>query len=148
LFLWWGVVAYHLLQRLDAGGVTSWVTSLPITKSWKAMVHALCSPLTPSPHSLLHHCPPPPPPPLPSPPPPHTHTPPHRPPQSEASCKARCLEDLASTTRYVTWSLHTRSTAALRSTLLTKLQLAVRGGGARGVGVGAGGRVVAVGVNF
>eukprot|EP00775_Hariotina_reticulata_P003076 gene3076-3355_t len=40
----------------------------------------------------------------------------------EASCKHRCLEDLTSTTRFVTWSLHTKSTKALRS-MMSRLQL-------------------------
>ncbi|KAI8476585.1 MAG: P-loop containing nucleoside triphosphate hydrolase protein [Monoraphidium minutum] len=60
----------------------------------------------------------------------------------ESGCKARCLEDLASTTRYVTWSLHTKSTKALRA-MMTKLHIpevaratAGGGGGAKG---GAGG---------
>lgn len=42
--------------------------------------------------------------------------------QVEASCKHRCLEDLTSTTRFVTWSLHTKSTKALRS-MMSRLQL-------------------------
>ena len=37
--------------------------------------------------------------------------------QVERSCKHRCQEDLQSTTRYVTWSLHTRNTRGLRSIL-------------------------------
>ncbi|KXZ51508.1 hypothetical protein GPECTOR_12g471 [Gonium pectorale] len=35
----------------------------------------------------------------------------------EDSCKARCLEDLASTTRYVSWSLHTRNSKNLKQML-------------------------------
>ncbi|GAX84335.1 hypothetical protein CEUSTIGMA_g11757.t1 [Chlamydomonas eustigma] len=35
----------------------------------------------------------------------------------EKSCKLRCLEDLQSTTRYVTWSLHAKNTRGLRSIL-------------------------------
>lgn len=48
----------------------------------------------------------------------------------EGGCKHRCLEDLQSTTRFVTWSLHTKSTKALRS-IMSKLQLpdVLRGGG-------------------
>lgn len=53
----------------------------------------------------------------------------------EASCKHRCLEDLTSTTRFVSWSLHTKSTKALRS-LMGRLQLpesSLRGGGGAAV---------------
>lgn len=39
----------------------------------------------------------------------------------EKSCKAKCLEDLHSTTRYVTWSLHTRSATGLQ-TMLSKVR--------------------------
>ena len=35
----------------------------------------------------------------------------------EKSCRARCLEDLQSTTRYVSWSLHNKSSADLSSLL-------------------------------
>ncbi|KAG2433018.1 hypothetical protein HXX76_008745 [Chlamydomonas incerta] len=35
----------------------------------------------------------------------------------EDSCKERCLEDLASTTRYVSWSLHTRNSRSLKQLL-------------------------------
>lgn len=42
--------------------------------------------------------------------------------QVEASCKHRCLEDLTSTTRFVTWSLHTKSHKALKD-VMSKLQL-------------------------
>jgi hypothetical protein len=50
--------------------------------------------------------------------------------QVEGGCKHRCLEDLQSTTRFVTWSLHTKSTKALRS-IMSKLHLpdVLRGGG-------------------
>ncbi|GLC37302.1 hypothetical protein PLESTF_000486000 [Pleodorina starrii] len=37
--------------------------------------------------------------------------------QVEESCKERCLEDLASTTRYVSWSLHTRNSRNLKQVL-------------------------------
>ncbi|GIL71330.1 hypothetical protein Vretimale_2679 [Volvox reticuliferus] len=37
--------------------------------------------------------------------------------QVEESCKERCLEDLASTTRYVSWSLHTRNSRNLKQML-------------------------------
>ncbi|EFJ48795.1 dynamin-related GTPase [Volvox carteri f. nagariensis] len=37
--------------------------------------------------------------------------------QVEESCKERCLEDLASTTRYVSWSLHTRNMRNLKHML-------------------------------
>ena len=37
--------------------------------------------------------------------------------EQERSCRAKCLEDLQSTTRYVTWSLHTKSRASLKSML-------------------------------
>ncbi|KAG2421973.1 hypothetical protein HYH02_015566 [Chlamydomonas schloesseri] len=37
--------------------------------------------------------------------------------QVEDSCKERCLEDLASTTRYVSWSLHTRNSRSLKQLL-------------------------------
>lgn len=43
--------------------------------------------------------------------------------QVEASCKHRCLEDLTSTTRFVTWSLHTKTHKALKS-MMGKLQAA------------------------
>jgi hypothetical protein len=36
---------------------------------------------------------------------------------AERSCRSKCLEDLQSTTRYVTWSLHTKSRASLKSML-------------------------------
>ena len=36
---------------------------------------------------------------------------------AEKSCRGKCLEDLQSTTRYVTWSLHTKSRASLKSML-------------------------------
>ena len=36
---------------------------------------------------------------------------------AEKGCRAKCLEDLQSTTRYVTWSLHTKSRASLKSML-------------------------------
>lgn len=35
----------------------------------------------------------------------------------EKSCKAKVMEDLTSTTRYVTWSLHTKNYRALRNML-------------------------------
>ena len=35
----------------------------------------------------------------------------------EKTCRAKCLEDLQSTTRYVTWSLHTKSRASLKAML-------------------------------
>ncbi|KIY93293.1 hypothetical protein MNEG_14669, partial [Monoraphidium neglectum] len=51
----------------------------------------------------------------------------------ESGCKTRCLEDLTSTTRYVTWSLHTKSTKALRA-MMSKLHIpeAVRAAAAAG----------------
>ena len=36
---------------------------------------------------------------------------------AEKACRARCMEDLLSTTRYVTWSLHTKSRASLKAML-------------------------------
>ena len=53
--------------------------------------------------------------------------------ESERGCRARCLEDLASTTRYVSWSLHTRSSRALRA-MVAKITAAggAAGGGANG----------------
>ncbi|GFR45611.1 hypothetical protein Agub_g7018 [Astrephomene gubernaculifera] len=48
--------------------------------------------------------------------------------QVEESCKERCLEDLASTTRYVSWSLHTRNGKGLRQ-FLGKLRLTSSDGG-------------------
>ena len=36
---------------------------------------------------------------------------------AEGLCRAKCLEDLQSTTRYVSWSLHTRSRSGLRAML-------------------------------
>jgi hypothetical protein len=53
---------------------------------------------------------------------------------SERGCRARCLEDLASTTRYVSWSLHTRSNRALRA-MVAKITAA--GAAASGVGLGS-----------
>lgn len=41
--------------------------------------------------------------------------------QNVLSSQARCMEDLASTTRYVNWSLHTRNPRALQQ-LLTKVR--------------------------
>ena len=40
----------------------------------------------------------------------------------EKTCRAKCLEDLQSTTRYVTWSLHTKSRASLKA-MLSKVQV-------------------------
>ena len=34
-----------------------------------------------------------------------------------AQCRAKCQEDLMSTTRYVTWSLHTKSRTSLKAML-------------------------------
>lgn len=42
--------------------------------------------------------------------------------QVEAGCKHRCLEDLTSTTRFVSWSLHTKSTKSLKA-LMSKLSV-------------------------
>lgn len=36
---------------------------------------------------------------------------------TERSVRAKCLEDLQCTTRYITWSLHTRNGAALKHML-------------------------------
>lgn len=36
---------------------------------------------------------------------------------AERECRNKCLEDLQSTTRYVTWSLHTKSRTSLKSML-------------------------------
>ncbi|RMZ55499.1 hypothetical protein APUTEX25_000082 [Auxenochlorella protothecoides] len=36
---------------------------------------------------------------------------------SETACRGKCLEDLQSTTRYVTWSLHTKSRSSLKAML-------------------------------
>jgi len=36
---------------------------------------------------------------------------------AEKECRKKCMEDLQSTTRYVTWSLHTKSRASLKSML-------------------------------
>ena len=36
---------------------------------------------------------------------------------AEKACRQRCMEDLLSTTRYVTWSLHTKSRASLKAML-------------------------------
>lgn len=47
---------------------------------------------------------------------------------SERGCRARCLEDLASTTRYVTWSLHTKGRDGLRG-VLSRPQSNNSGGG-------------------
>ena len=35
----------------------------------------------------------------------------------EKTCLSKCLEDLQSTTRYVTWSLHTKSKTSLKAML-------------------------------
>ena len=35
----------------------------------------------------------------------------------EKTCRGKCLEDLQSTTRYVTWSLHTKSKTSLKAML-------------------------------
>lgn len=35
----------------------------------------------------------------------------------QAECRGKCLEDLQSTTRYVTWSLHTKSRSSLKQML-------------------------------
>ena len=35
----------------------------------------------------------------------------------QAQCRGKCLEDLQSTTRYVTWSLHTKSRSSLKQML-------------------------------
>ena len=32
-------------------------------------------------------------------------------------CRTKCMEDLQSTTRYVTWSLHTKSRSSLKAML-------------------------------
>ena len=37
--------------------------------------------------------------------------------EAERCCRQKCGEDLQSTTRYVTWSLHTKSRASLKSML-------------------------------
>ena len=37
--------------------------------------------------------------------------------RSQAQCRSKCLEDLQSTTRYVTWSLHTKSRSSLKQML-------------------------------
>ncbi|GAB4820130.1 hypothetical protein N2152v2_007176 [Parachlorella kessleri] len=37
--------------------------------------------------------------------------------ETEKNCRNKCTEDLISTTRYVTWSLHTKSRASLKSML-------------------------------
>lgn len=37
--------------------------------------------------------------------------------ETERASRGKCLEDLQSTTRYVTWSLHTKSRASLKSML-------------------------------
>lgn len=42
----------------------------------------------------------------------------------EKTCRAKCLEDLHSTTRYVTWSLHTKSKTSLKA-MLGKVSLLV-----------------------
>lgn len=36
---------------------------------------------------------------------------------AEKGCRGKCLEDLQSTTRYVTWSLHTKSKTSLKAML-------------------------------
>jgi hypothetical protein len=36
---------------------------------------------------------------------------------AEKNCRGKCLEDLQSTTRYVTWSLHTKSKTSLKAML-------------------------------
>ena len=36
---------------------------------------------------------------------------------AQGQCRSKCLEDLQSTTRYVTWSLHTKSRSSLKQML-------------------------------
>ena len=40
----------------------------------------------------------------------------------ERSCKAKCLEDLESTTRYVTWSLHAKNTRGGLKSVISKMR--------------------------
>jgi hypothetical protein len=56
----------------------------------------------------------------------------------ERGTRAKCLEDLQSTTRYVTWSLHTKSRSSLKA-MLSK----VSGPGAKAGGKGAAGGAAA-----
>lgn len=37
--------------------------------------------------------------------------------EAEKVCRGKCQEDLMSTTRYVTWSLHTKSRSSLKAML-------------------------------
>ena len=55
---------------------------------------------------------------------------------AEKGCRARCLEDLLSTTRYVTWSLHTGGGAGGRKGLRGVLGRPVGGGSGGGGGSG------------
>jgi len=48
--------------------------------------------------------------------------------ESEKMTRAKCIEDLQSTTRYVTWSLHTKSRSSLKS-MLSKVATPTAGGG-------------------
>ena len=47
----------------------------------------------------------------------------------QAQCRSKCLEDLQSTTRYVTWSLHTKSRSSLKQ-MLSKARAARKRAGA------------------
>ena len=42
--------------------------------------------------------------------------------EAEKVCRGKCQEDLQSTTRYVTWSLHTKSRSSLKA-MLSKVRL-------------------------
>lgn len=54
----------------------------------------------------------------------------------EAATRSRCLEDLTSTTRYVTWSLHTKSSDALNAMLRRMPSVQAQASGSTGGGSG------------
>ncbi|KAL4448820.1 hypothetical protein ABPG77_007537 [Micractinium sp. CCAP 211/92] len=62
----------------------------------------------------------------------------------EKCCRTKCMEDLQSTTRYVTWSLHTKSRSSLKA-MLSKVTAPSSGAGGSGGGKGAAGQSVGEG---
>ena len=62
--------------------------------------------------------------------------------QTERACREKCMEDLKSVTRYVTWSLHAKNRDSLRSMFMNVAQsheIAVGAGGAKKEKAAAGG---------
>lgn len=60
------------------------------------------------------------------------------------TCRTKSMEDLQSTTRYVTWSLHTKSRSSLKN-MLSKVTAPASGAGGSGGGKGAAGQGVGEG---